>query len=193
MFNSLDTLLIFTILAAFNLWGGAAIGAGVRGRRALPVLWGILIGGAPLYFGVERLVTLRRAGSPLACQIACLVGAALAVGLSLPRLRAFFLQDGMAALMIGTFIMAAAAVLGAWLLRSGAEILSLLVGGVGFLFGAMWFGAGIQQLRREIIDYRPSSVVNGPSSSKESSCSNSFSSAPRPRRRRSSAGCRRRW
>ena len=53
----------------------------------------------------------------------------------------------MTALMIGTFIMAAAAVLGAWLLRSGAEIISLIVGGVGFLFGAMWFGAGIQQLR----------------------------------------------
>ena len=147
MFNSLDTLLIFAILAAFNLWGGAAIGAGIRGRRALPVLWGILIGGAPLYFGVERLVKLDE-WLPLACQIACLVSAALAVGLSLPRVRAFFLQEGMAALMIGTFIMAAAAVLGAWLSRSGAEIVSLIVGGIGFLFGAMWFGAGIQQLRR---------------------------------------------
>ena len=49
--------------------------------------------------------------------------------------------------MIGTFIMVAAAVLGAWLLRSGAEIISLIVGGIGFLFGAMWFGSGIQQLR----------------------------------------------
>jgi len=146
MFNSLDTLLIFTILAAFNLWGGAAIGAGIRGRRVLPVLWGILIGGAPLYFGIERLVMLGE-GLPLACQIACLVGAALAVGLSLPRLRAFFLKEGMNALMIGTIIMAIAAVLGAWLLRGGAEIISLIVGGSGFLFGAMWFGAGIQQLR----------------------------------------------
>ncbi len=146
MFNSLHTLLIFTILAAFNLWGGAAIGAGIRGRRALPVLWGVLIGGAPLYFGIERLVTLGE-WLPLACQLACLVGAALAVGLALPRVRAFFLHEGMTALMIGTFIMAAAAVLGAWLLRSGAEIISLIVGGVGFLFGAMWFGAGIQQLR----------------------------------------------
>ena len=146
MFNSLDTLLIFTILAAFNLWGGAAIGAGIRGRRALPVLWGILIGAAPLYFGVERLVTLDE-WLPLACQIACLVIAALAVSLSLPRVRAFFLREGMTALMIGTFIMAASAVLGAWLLRSGAEIISLIVGGAGFLFGAMWFGAGIQQLR----------------------------------------------
>lgn len=147
MFNSLDTLLIFTILAAFSLWGGAAIGAGIRGRRALPVLWGILIGGAPLYFGIERLVTLND-WLPLACQLACLAGAALAVGLRLPRLRAFFLHDGMTALMIGTFIMVAAAVLGAWLSRSGLEIISLIVGGVGFLFGAMWFGAGIQQLRR---------------------------------------------
>ena len=146
MFNSLTTLLIFTLLAAFSLWGGAAIGAGIRGRRALPVLWGILIGGAPLYFGIERLVTLGES-LPLACQLACLVGAALAVGLSLPRVRAFFLKDGMNALMVGTFIMAAAAVLGAWLSRSGREIVSLIIGGVGFLFGAMWFGAGIQQLR----------------------------------------------
>ena len=146
MFNPLDTLLIFTLLAAFNLCGGAAIGAGIRGRRALAVLWGILIGGAPLYFGIERLVTLNE-WLPLACQLACLVGAAVAVGLALPRVRAFFLKDGMTALMIGTFIMAAAAVLGAWLLHRGAEIISLIVGGVGFLFGAMWFGAGIQQLR----------------------------------------------
>ena len=146
MFNSLDTLLIFTILAAFNLWGGAAIGAGIRGRRALPVLWGILIGGAPLYFGIERLVTLSE-WLPLACQLACLAGAAVAVGLALPRVRAFFLKEGMTALMIGTFIMVAAAVLGAWLSRSGAEIISLIVGGIGFLFGAMWFGSGIQQLR----------------------------------------------
>ena len=146
MFNSLDVLLIFTLLAVFNLWGGAAIGAGIRGRRVLPVLWGVLIGGAPLYFGIERLVTLGE-WLPLACQIACVVIAALAVGLSLPRLRAFFLKEGMTALMIGTFIMAAAAVLGAWLVRAGAEISSLIVGGIGFLFGAMWFGSGIQQLR----------------------------------------------
>jgi hypothetical protein len=146
MFNSLDTLLIFTILAAFNLWGGAAVGAGIRGRRALPVLWGILIGGAPLYFGLERGVTLNE-WLPLACQLACLVGAALTVGLALPRARAFFLKEGMTALMIGTFIMVTAAVLGAWLLHRGAEIISLIVGGGGFLFGAMWFGAGIQQLR----------------------------------------------
>ena len=53
----------------------------------------------------------------------------------------------MNALIIGTFIMVVAAVLGAWLSRSGLEIISLIVGGVGFLFGAMWFGAGIQQLR----------------------------------------------
>jgi sorbitol-specific phosphotransferase system component IIBC len=146
MFNSLDTLLIFTLLAAFSLWGGAAIGAGIRGRRALPVLWGILIGGAPLYFGIERVVTLDE-WLPLACQLACLAGAAVTVGLALPRLRAFFLKEGMNALMIGTFIMVAAAVLGAWLLYRGAETVSLIVGGIGFLFGAMWFGAGIQQLR----------------------------------------------
>ena len=105
------------------------------------MLWGVLIGGAPLYFGIERLVTLGES-LPLACQLACLVGAALAVGLSLPRVRAFFLKDGMTALMVGTFIMAAAALLGAWLSRSGREIVSLIIGGIGFLFGAMWFGAG---------------------------------------------------
>lgn len=146
MFNPLDTLLIFTLLAAFNVCGGAAIGAGIRGRRVLPVLWGILIGGAPLYFGLERLVTLNE-WLPLACQLACLVGATLAVSLALPRVRAFFLKEGMAALMIGTLIMVAAAVLGARLLRSGGEIISLVIGGVGFLFGAMWFGSGIQQFR----------------------------------------------
>jgi hypothetical protein len=50
--------------------------------------------------------------------------------------------------MIGTFIMVTAAATGAWLLRGGVELVSLIVGGAGFLFGAMWFGAGIQQLRR---------------------------------------------
>jgi hypothetical protein len=146
MFNSLDTLLIFTVLAVFNLWGGAAIGAGIRGRRTLPLLWGVLIGGAPLYFGIERVVKLGSWGA-LAWQVGCLVISALAVGFRLPRLRAFFLKEGMASLMIGTFIMALGAVLGAWLLRRNAEAWSLIAGGLCFMFGAMWFGAGLRQLR----------------------------------------------
>lgn len=146
MTNPLDTLLIFTILSVFHLWGGAAIGAGLRGRRVLPVLWGILIGGAPLYFGIERAVKLGD-WPPLASQIAVLTIAALAVGLGLPRVRAIFLKAGMNSLAIGTFIMAAGALLGSWLLRGGAEIWALLAGGACFMFGAMWFGAGLQQLR----------------------------------------------
>ncbi len=164
MSNSLDVLLIFTLLAAFNLWGGAAIGAGVRGRRVLPVLWGVLIGGAPLYFGVERLVTLGE-WLPLACQIACLVSAALAVGLSLPRLRAFFLKEGMTALMIGTFIMAAAAVVGAWLSRSRRR--NHLAGRWRNRFPVrrdVVRGRDPATARKMTIDHRPSSIVYRPSS-----------------------------
>ncbi len=47
----------------------------------------------------------------------------------------------------GTFIMAIGAVTGAWFFRMGAEFWSLAAGGIGFMFGAMWFGAGIKQLR----------------------------------------------
>ncbi len=141
-----NTLLVFGFLTFFHLWGGAAIGAGVRGRRLLPLVWGLLVGGAPLYFGIERVLKL---GAPagLAWQIACLAAAAAAVGLGAPRFRRLFLHPGMASLMTGTFIMAASALAGALLQRGGSEPLSLLVGGAGFLFGAMWFGAGLRQLR----------------------------------------------
>ncbi|MCX6030067.1 MAG: hypothetical protein NT169_12325 [Chloroflexi bacterium] len=152
------TLYLFGFLAFFQLWGGVAIGAGARGRRPLPVLWGLLIGAAPLYFGVERL-TRQIPGfseSPgiwpgvwLTWQVVCLCGAALAVGFGLPRLRALFLREGMAGLMVGTFIMAVAAIVGALFFRGGSELLSLAVGGAGFLFGAMWFGSGIQRLREK--------------------------------------------
>ena len=85
--------------------------------------------------------------APLACQCSPVsLALAVAVGRALPRVRAFFLE-GMTAMMIGTFIMAAAAILGARSLHRGAEIISLIVGGVGFMFGVMWFGSGIQQLR----------------------------------------------
>ena len=63
------------------------------------------------------------------------------------RVSGFFLRSGMNGLMIGTFIMAASAVAAAGLVRQGAEIGSQVVGGIGFLFGAMWFGAGVKQLR----------------------------------------------
>jgi hypothetical protein len=144
--NPLDALLIFGFLTFFHLWGGSAIGAGVRCRRALPILWGLLIGGAPLYLGVERIAKLG-SWAGLAWQIACLAAAALAVGLGLPRLRALFLREGMASIMIGTFIMAVGAVAGALFVRQSSEALSLVIGGLVFLFGAMWLGSGVQQLR----------------------------------------------
>ncbi len=158
MNNPLDTIFIFGLLAFFHLWGGAAIGAGARARRALPMLWGLLIGAAPLYFGVERLTRQLPGlsenpgiwpGVWLVWQLACLCGAALVVGCGLPRARALFLREGMTGLMVGTFIMAVAAVVGALFFRGGSELLSLAVGGAGFLFGAMWFGSGIQRMKAE--------------------------------------------
>jgi hypothetical protein len=65
----------------------------------------------------------------------------------MPRLRALFLKDGASALMAGTFIMAAGAALGALFFRGGSEALSVIVGGIAFMFGAMWFGSGLRQLR----------------------------------------------
>ena len=65
----------------------------------------------------------------------------------LPRLRDLFLTQGMNTLAIGTFLMAAGGVIGAWFFRQGSEFLSLLAGGAAFLFGSIWFGAGLKQLR----------------------------------------------
>lgn len=147
MYNTLDTVIIFAVLSLFHVLGGAALGAGLRGRRGLPAAWGLLIGAGPLYLGIERGLKL---GSwvPLAWQLAVLAACALAVGLpKASQLRAFFLRRGMTSLMLGTFIMAAAATLAAWLVRQGAVIGSQIIGGIGFLFGAMWFGAGLKQLR----------------------------------------------
>jgi hypothetical protein len=146
MNNALDALLIFGFLTFFELWGGAAIGAGLAGRKALPIVWGALIGGLPLYFGIERGIMLGAWGG-LLWQIAALLAAGLAVELRLPRVRALFLRVGMSALMIGTFVMLAGAAAGEWLFRAGSEPLSLIVGGLLFFFGAMWVGSGIQQLR----------------------------------------------
>ena len=142
----MDALLFFGFFSFLQLWGGAAIGAGLRERRLLPVLWGIVVGGFPLYFGFERIRVLG-SWPGLTWQVFCLLGSALAVGLRLPRLRAWLVRDGMTAIMIGTVLMGVFALLGASLLRAGSEALSILIGGVGFIFGAMWFGSGLRQLR----------------------------------------------
>jgi len=147
MYNTLDTTIIFAVISPFHMLGGAALGAGLRGRRWLAVVWGLLVGAGPLYFGIERGIKLD-SWLPLAWQITVLAACALAVGLpASSRPRELFLRRGMTSLMLGTFIMAAAATLAAWLVREGAEIASQIIGGIGFLFGAMWFGAGIKQLR----------------------------------------------
>jgi hypothetical protein len=146
MNNVIDALLVFGFLTFFELWGGAALGAGIAGRKALPMVWGALIGSLPLYFGIERGI-LRGAWGGLLWQIATLIVAGLAVGLALPGVRALFLHAGMGTLMIGTFVMLAGAAAGALLFRAGSEPLSLIIGGLLFLFGAMWVGSGVQQLR----------------------------------------------
>lgn len=146
MSGTLDAALIFGFLSFLHFWGGAAIGAGVAGRRLLPVLWGLLIGALPLYFGIERGQALGEWGW-LIWQLAVLLASALLVATRLPRLRAAFLTQGMNTLIIGTFLMAVGGVLGAWFFRQGSEFLSLLTGGIAFLFGSVWFGAGIKQLR----------------------------------------------
>ncbi len=147
MDNSRNTVLVFGVLTFFQVVGGASLGVGVRGRSWLLVAWGLLVGAGPCYFGIEQGIK-RGVWLPLAWQIAVLVACALAANLpQAARLSAFFLRSGMNGLMIGTFIMAAAAVAAAWLVRQGAEISSQIIGGIGFLFGAMWFGAGIQRLR----------------------------------------------
>jgi hypothetical protein len=146
MSTSLDAAFVFAILAFLQLWGGLALGAGIWGRKPLPILWGLLIGGVPLYLGLERGLVL---GSwiALAAQMAVLLLSAAWIFLRPSRLREAFLKPGMNTLMIGTFLMTGGAILGALFFRLGSEPLSLIVGGAGFIFGAMWFGAGIKQLR----------------------------------------------
>lgn len=146
MNDPLNTALVFGFLSLLHLWGGAAIGTGARARRPLLGMWGLLVGGLPLYFGIERVIVLGSWGG-LLWQVLCLAGSALAVGLRLTRLRAWLLREGMTAVMVGTFLMSAGALLGAWLFRYGLEVLSIGAGGIGFLLGAMWFGSGLRQLR----------------------------------------------
>jgi hypothetical protein len=146
MGNASDAALVFGFISFFNLWGGAALGAGLHARRWLPVAWGLLVGALPFYFGIERGLALGAWGA-LIWQIGCFAVAALAVALRLPRLRNVFLRAGASALMAGTFIMVAGAILGALFFRLGSEALSVIIGGLAFLFGAMWFGSGLKQLR----------------------------------------------
>ena len=89
MNTSLDAVFVFALLAFLQLWGGLALGAGIRGRRLMPILWGLLIGAAPLYLGVERGLVL---GSwlPLAGQLAVLLLSAAWVILRPSRLREAF-------------------------------------------------------------------------------------------------------
>lgn len=146
MEDRLTTLVLFGFLTFLHLWGGAAIGAGLRAKAALPMLWGLLVGIAPMAFGIQRLMPLNSQAG-LFWQIACLLTSAIAVAIGLPRLRAWILQPGMNAIMIGTLLMTGGALVGAVLFRSGTETLSLILGGAGFIFGAMWMGSGLHQLR----------------------------------------------
>jgi hypothetical protein len=146
MNTTLDTVLLFGFLTFMNLWGGAAIGAGLRGRAVLPLFWGLLVGCTPMYFGAERGVRLD-SWAGLAWQIGCVLASAIAVAAGPVQWRAWLLQAGMTAVMIGSLLMAAGAVLGALLFLRGSEVLSLVLGGAGFLLGAMWFGSGLNRLR----------------------------------------------
>jgi hypothetical protein len=146
MEGRLTALFLFGLLTFLHLWGGAAIGAGLRAKVALPLLWGLLVGIAPMAFGIQRLMLLN-SWAGLLWQIACLLTSAIAVAIGLPRLRAWLLQPGMSAIMIGTLLMAGGALVGAVLFRRGTETLSLILGGAGFIFGAMWMGSGLNRLR----------------------------------------------
>jgi hypothetical protein len=146
MSSSPDTLFLFGLLTFLHLWGGAAIGAGLRSRAALPVLWGLLVGVAPMVFGIERGIRLD-AWAGLAWQVACLFASMLFVATGPARFRAWLLQAGMTSVMIGSLLMAGGALVGAILFRRGSEVLSLVLGGAGFMFGAMWFGSGLFRLR----------------------------------------------
>lgn len=140
------TLGLFAALTLLHLWGGAAIAAGLTGRRVLPLLWGSVIGAGPLQFGIERGLAFG-SWAGLAWQAVCLaLGAAIAQWF-LPGWKRLLLRDSVKSLMIGMLLMAAGTVTGAFFFERGSEALSLIAGGGGFLLGAMWFGAGLQRLR----------------------------------------------
>ena len=73
MSNSVDAALVFGFISFLQLWGGFGIGAGLARRRLLPVLWGVMVGVLPLYFGIERGMKLGHWGgwpgrSPCWCR-----------------------------------------------------------------------------------------------------------------------------
>jgi hypothetical protein len=146
MSDSADSLFLFGLLTFLHLWGGAAIGAGLRCKAALPVLWGLLVGVAPIIFGIERGIRLGSWAGP-AWQVVCLLASMLLVATGPAHIRAWLLQAGMTSIMIGSLLMAGGALAGAILFQRGSELLSLALGGAGFMFGAMWFGAGLFRLR----------------------------------------------
>jgi len=140
------TLSLLGLAGLVGFWAGAATGAGLRERRALPVAWGLLVGAASLYAGHAVAAGIGSWGG-LAWLAVCFAGGGLAVGLGLRGLRSWLLRRAVVSLMAGTLIMAFGALLGAMLYQGGLEALSLILGGAGFLFGAMWFGSGLKQLR----------------------------------------------
>jgi hypothetical protein len=154
MSNGSDPLFFFGLLTFLHLWGGAAIGAGLRpvdgtGRRSvavLPVVWGLLVGVSPMVFGIERGIRLG-SWAGLAWQAVCLLASIFLVAAGPARFRAWLLQAGMTAVMVGSLLMAGGALVGALLFRRGSEVLSLVLGGAGFMLGAMWFGSGLSRLR----------------------------------------------
>jgi hypothetical protein len=162
MNNALDAALFFGFLTFLHLWGGAAIGAGLhppgtevtrqtaiagpRARAVLAIVWGVLVGIAPMYFGIERGIDLE-SWAGFVWQAGCVLASAIVVATGPARLRAWMLQPGMTAVMIGSLLMGAGAAVGALLFWRGAEVLSFVLGGIVFLFGAMWFGSGLYRLR----------------------------------------------
>ena len=146
MNDSAVTLFIFGLLTFLHFWGGAAIGAGLRAKVAVPVIWGMLVGITPMLFGIERGIRLH-AWIGLAWQLVCLMAAAVFVATGPARFRVWLLQSGMTSVMIGSLLMAGGAVVGALLYRRGSELLSLGLGGATFMLGAMWFGSGLSRLR----------------------------------------------
>ena len=142
------TWLLLGLAGLASFAAGAAAGTGLREKQALPAIWGTLAGAALLYAGRATGAGMSAAGS-LAGLAICFAGGALAAGLGLPSLRSWLIRPAVSALMAGTLIMAFGTLLGAILYQSGLEVPSLVLGGAGFLFGAMWFGSGLKQLREK--------------------------------------------
>ncbi len=142
-----DAALIFGFLSFFQFWGGAAVGAGMqRAPRAAGACGAAWSAPSPLYFGIERGLALGEWGW-LVWQV-LLFAAERAAGRLSPAAAAGAVPDpGHEHPDHRHLHHGRRRVLGAWFFRLGSEFLSLAAGGIGFLFGAIWFGAGIKQLR----------------------------------------------